>query len=75
MSNATLLRHIQSSVGMAPMAYILNWRMMKAYSLIKYSNANLEEVAEQVGFASARTLSKAFQRQFAITPSELRSMD
>jgi transcriptional regulator GlxA family with amidase domain len=73
MSRATLVRHFQSSVGLAPMAYILNWRMMKAYNLIKYSNANLEHIAEQVGFASARTLSKAFQRQYTITPNELRS--
>ena len=73
MSRATLVRHFQSSVGLAPMAYILNWRMMKAYNLIKYSNANLEQIAEQVGFASARTLSKAFQRQYSVTPSELRS--
>jgi AraC-like DNA-binding protein len=72
MSRATLVRHFQSSVGLAPMAYILNWRMMKAYNLIKYSNANLEHIAEQVGFASARTLSKAFQRQYTITPNELR---
>ncbi|MFT4807558.1 MAG: AraC-like DNA-binding protein [Paraglaciecola sp.] len=73
MSRATLVRHFQSSVGLAPMAYILNWRMMKAYNLIKYSNANLEHIAEHVGFASARTLSKAFQRQYSVTPSELRS--
>ncbi|MFT5676755.1 MAG: AraC-like DNA-binding protein [Paraglaciecola sp.] len=73
MSRATLVRHFQSSIGLAPMSYILNWRMMKAYNLIKYSNANLEQVAEQVGFASARTLSKAFQRQYACTPSELRN--
>ena len=72
MSRATLVRHFQSSVGLAPMAYILNWRMMKAYNLIKYSSANLEHIAEQVGFASARTLSKAFQRHYAVTPSELR---
>jgi AraC-like DNA-binding protein len=72
MSRATLVRHFQSSVGLAPMAYIFNWRMMKAYNLIKYSNANLEQVAEHVGFASARTLSKAFQRQYVMTPNELR---
>jgi AraC-like DNA-binding protein len=72
MSRATLVRHFQSSIGLAPMAYVLNWRMMRAYNLIKYSNANLEHVAEQVGFASARTLSKAFHREYAVTPTELR---
>ena len=73
MSRATLVRHFHSSVGLVPRSYILNWRLLNAYNLIKYSNANLEHIAEQVCFASARTLSKAFQRQYAVTPSELRS--
>lgn len=74
MSRATLVRHFQSSIGLAPMAYIINWPMMKAYNLIKHSNDSLDQVAEQVGFASARTLSKAFQRQYSCTPSELRNV-
>jgi AraC-like DNA-binding protein len=72
MSRATLVRHFQGAIGIAPMTYIANWRIMKAYNLVKYTATPLEAVAELVGFASARSLSKAFQRQYSQTPSELR---
>ena len=72
MSRATLVRHFQDIVGTAPMAYIADWRIMKAHSLIKYSTTSLEHVAEATGFTSARTLSRAFQRQYGCTPSKLR---
>lgn len=72
MSRATLVRHFQDAVGVAPMKYIMNWRIMKAHNLIKYTSTPLEQVADSLGFASARTLSRAFQRQYDCTPSELR---
>jgi len=72
MSRATLVRRFQDIVGTAPMAYIADWRIMKAHSLIKYSTTSLEHVAEATGFTSARTLSRAFQRQYGCTPSNLR---
>jgi len=72
MSRATLVRRFQDTVGLAPMAYIANWRLTKAYNLLKYSAASLEQVADTVGFASARTLSRAFNRHFGYTPNELR---
>lgn len=72
MSRATLVRHFREALGMAPMTYILNWRIMKAYSLAKYTSKPLEQIADTVGFGSARTLSKAFQWHYNCTPNELR---
>ena len=72
MSRATLVRHFKDAIGMAPMTYISNWRIMKAYNLIKYNSKPLEQIAEQVGFGSARSLSKSFQRHYHCTPNELR---
>ncbi len=72
MSRATLGRHFQDTVGVTPIAYITSWRLTKAYNKVKYTSAPLEEIAESVGFASARTMGKAFYRQFDCTPSELR---
>ena len=60
MSRATLVRRFQDTVGVAPMTYVANWRLTKAHNLIKYSAAPLEQIADTVGFASARTLSRAF---------------
>ena len=72
MSRATLVRRFQEVMGVAPMAYIADWRIMKAHNLVKYSVTPLEQIADATGFASARTLSRAFQRHYECTPSELR---
>lgn len=72
MSRTSLIRHFKSSVGLSPIAYLTNWRLTKAYSLVKHSTATLEQIAESVGFSSARTLNKAFQRHYGRTPKNLR---
>ncbi|MGI9236122.1 MAG: AraC family transcriptional regulator, partial [Woeseiaceae bacterium] len=51
MSRATLVRRFQDVVGVAPMAYIADWRIMKAHSLIKYSATPFENIADATGFA------------------------
>ena len=72
MSRATLVRHFREAIGVAPITYIQNWRIMKAYNLTKYTSTPLEQIAASVGYESARTLSKAFQRHYDCTPNELR---
>lgn len=72
MSKATLNRKFQDTVGTSPIAYLQKWRIMKAYSLVKYSLQSLEQIADLVGFSSARTLTKAFKRHYGYTPQELR---
>ena len=72
MSRATLVRRFQDVVGIAPMAYIADWRLMKAHGLVKYSATPFDLIADATGFASARTLSRAFQRRYDCTPNELR---
>ena len=72
MSRATLVRRFQEVIGVAPMAYIADWRIMKAHNLVKYSATPFEQIADATGFASARTLSRAFQRRYECTPNELR---
>jgi len=73
MSRATLVRQFKTAIGMPPMAYVNQWRMTKAYNLLKYSNKTIESVAEAVGFSGARSFTKAFQRQYDMTPKELHS--
>jgi len=54
------------------MVYLSNWRMMKAHHLLKYSRYSVEQIADTVGFSTARTLNKAFLRHYGYTPSKLR---
>jgi AraC-like DNA-binding protein len=72
MSRATLVRRFQDIVGVAPMAYIQDWRIMKAYNLVLHSAMPLENIAQLCGFASGRTLSRTFKRHYGQTPNELR---
>lgn len=72
MSRATLVRRFQEVVGIAPMAYIMDWRTMKANKLILHTNLPLEQIAQSTGFASARTLTRTFKRHYGLTPTELR---
>ena len=72
MSKATLVRRFQEVVGVAPMAYITDWRIMKAHKLVRSSAMTLEQIAAATGFATARTLSRTFKRQYGCTPYELR---
>jgi AraC-like DNA-binding protein len=72
MSRATLVRRFQKIVGVAPMAYIMDWRLMKAHELVKHTTQPLERIAQATGFASARTLSRAFKRHYGCTPHEMR---
>jgi AraC-like DNA-binding protein len=72
MSRATLVRQFKKTVGMPPMMYLLQWRMIKAHNLIKHSNKTLEQISEAVGFSSARTLSKAFKNTYGVSPTQLR---
>jgi AraC-like DNA-binding protein len=72
MSRATLQRKFKSELDISPITYLNRWRIAKAYQLVKYSSQSLDRVADSIGFSDARTLRTAFQRQYDITPSELR---
>lgn len=51
-------------------AYQVRLRMERAYKLILYSKDNLSEIAYEVGFESLSAFSKAFKKQFGITPRQ-----
>lgn len=72
MSRATLIRQFKDTVGVPPMTYILNWRMIKTRHLLKNSSKSTDQISELVGFSTARTLSKAFKRYYGLTPNQLR---
>lgn len=72
MSHSTFVRRFQDAVGTAPMTYLANWRVAKAYNMVKYTGHGLEHIAATVGFASSRTFTRAFQRTYGVTPGELR---
>ncbi|MGF1767041.1 AraC family transcriptional regulator [Enterovibrio makurazakiensis] len=72
MSKATLVRHFQDALNMAPIAYLNHWRRLKAYNAIRYTNDSMDKIAVSLGFTSGRTLSRALIRELGMTPAEIR---
>ncbi len=72
LSRATLVRRFRESVGFPPIEYLTRWRLLKAHQQARYSADTIDQIASQVGFSSAQSLTRAFKRFFGITPSSLR---
>jgi AraC-like DNA-binding protein len=57
-------------VGVAPMEYLLAWRMEIARDLLRRKGLGIAQVAERVGYASTSTFSTAFSRHVGQSPRQ-----
>jgi AraC-like DNA-binding protein len=57
-------------VGVAPMEYLLAWRMEIARDLLDREGLAVAQVAERVGYASTSTFSTAFSRHVGQSPRQ-----
>ena len=69
LSRSTFFDRFTRAVGMAPMEYLLAWRMALAKGLLRGRELGVEEVAERVGYGSASAFSTAFSRHVGRPPS------
>lgn len=68
LSRSTFFERFRREVGVAPMEYLLGWRMTLAKSLLRREKAGVAQVAERVGYGSASTFSVAFARHVGMPP-------
>ena len=71
-SRATFARRFTERVGEPPLTFLTGWRLALAADLLAGSDATLEAVAAQVGYANAFALSAAFKRVHGRSPTEYR---
>ncbi|MGE0387850.1 MAG: cupin domain-containing protein [Gammaproteobacteria bacterium] len=71
MSRARFAVHFRDTVGSTPMAYLAEWRLSVARSLLRLGKS-VHAVADEVGYGSASALSRAFAAQTGMSPSEWR---
>jgi AraC-like DNA-binding protein len=69
LSRSTFFERFRRTVGVAPMEYLLTWRMALAKNLLQRSEGSVAEVAIRVGYSSASTFSVAFMRQVGMPPT------
>ena len=72
-SRAGLARRFTDLVGEPPMTYLTNWRITLAADLLRKSDATVESVAHQVGYANAFAFTVAFKRVRGTTPRQHRT--
>lgn len=68
LSRSTFFERFSRAVGVAPMAYLLAWRMAWAKHLLRHNEAGVAEVARRVGYGSASAFSVAFTRHVGMAP-------
>ncbi len=68
LSRSAFFERFRRAVGVAPMEYLLAWRMALAKNLLRRKEAGVAEVAERVGYSSASTFSVAFARHVGLPP-------
>jgi AraC-like DNA-binding protein len=69
LSRSAFFERFSRAVGVAPMEYLLAWRMALAKGMLRRKEAGIAEVAERVGYGSASTFSVAFHRHVGVPPS------
>lgn len=70
MSRMNLYRKLQALTGLSPTETIRNARMKKAADLLKQRTYNINEIAEQTGFSSAKYFSRCFKETFGVQPKQ-----
>lgn len=68
MSRSAFFDRFSELVGMAPMAYLLAWRMALAKQWLRRPDATISDIAERVGYSSVSTFGVAFTRHVGLPP-------
>ncbi|MFC6839316.1 cupin domain-containing protein [Xanthomonas theicola] len=68
MSRSVFFERFSAAVGMAPMEYLLTWRMALAKQLLRQHDVAISDIAERVGYSTVSTFGVAFTRYVGIPP-------
>ncbi len=68
LSRSAFFERFSRAVGVAPMEYLLTWRMALAKQMLRQHESPMAEIAERVGYSSVSTFGVAFTRHVGIPP-------
>lgn len=73
LNKAYMITVFKKNYGITPYQYHLRERIKQAQYLLRFTNRNVSEVAELMGFENLSSFINAFKRISGITPSEYRN--
>jgi AraC family transcriptional activator of mtrCDE len=71
-SRASLVRAFRKAAGVAPLEFLTDLRLGLAHHRLRTQPIPLDRLADEVGYQSAATLSRAFLRKYGIRPGQAR---
>ncbi|AFW02876.1 AraC family transcriptional regulator [Gluconobacter oxydans] len=75
MSRSVFALRFRQSVGMSPMDYLTQWRMLLASSLLRATTSGISEIARSAGYECENSFAIAFRRSLGCTPRQYRHRD
>ena len=72
LSRTSFINKFSELVGLTPIQYLSNWRLLKGRQLVELTSLSIVEIGEKVGYNSEVSFSRAFRRQFDIPPGKAR---
>lgn len=76
MGRSSLFAKFKTLAGIGPNEFILNYKLKKAAFMLRNNpNLQINDVADEFGFSSARYFSRCFKLQFNISPNEYRKKE
>ncbi len=65
---SAFFEHFTRTVGLAPLEYLVAWRMAVAKDPLRREDLAVGEIAERVGYGTATTFSTALSRHVGVPP-------
>ena len=72
MSRAGFAKRFNQKVGLTPMGYLTNWRLIKARQMLKETDLGIGEIASSCGYESLPSFSRRFKAEFKMAPGAFR---
>lgn len=72
MSRTSFAVHFKSVAGIAPLAYLTEWRMLLAQRALRTESMTLSQLADHLGYSSESAFSNAFKRVIGMSPARYR---
>ncbi|MBX2869573.1 MAG: helix-turn-helix domain-containing protein [Acidiferrobacterales bacterium] len=73
-SERTLIRHFERSIGRSPLTYIQESRVERCKLLLEVSDLTFSEISNQCGYKDDSSFRKMFKKLVSMTPSQYRKM-